>query len=74
MPSDCPVPHAQSISMGSRVTLATVVVALPLVVWATRIDSRVERMEQERVEIRQQLQKINDKLDMIILRIPLVRP
>lgn len=73
IPEDCPKAPSHPISMSSRVTLATVIVALPLVVWAARIDTRVERLEQERVEMRAELRQISGKLDDIRERIPLMR-
>ena len=47
-----------TISQGTKVTLSLVLIAIPLFVWAGRLDSRVDRLEQERVELRQELKEI----------------
>lgn len=65
---------ASSVTTGTRITLGVVVLAVPLVVWAARLDSRVDRLEETRAEVKQELRDIKNKLDEILARIPLVRP
>ena len=62
------------VSLNTRFTLSILVVAIPLFVWAGRLDDRVEHLERERVHMEQRLQRIEDKLDDIRNRIPLSRP
>lgn len=58
------------IDLKTRVTLAMVVVFAPLFVWAGKQESRIQRLEEERVEMRQELRDMNRKLDDIRERIP----
>lgn len=66
--------HHAPVSMNTRFTLSILVVAVPLFVWAGRLDDRVEHLERERVEMNQRLHRIEDKLDDVRSRIPLIRP
>lgn len=76
VPDDCPK-ASHPISMGSRITLATVVVAAPFVAWAANVAARVDTLEkaraEERMEVRAEIRQINDKLDAI-MRLVLARP
>lgn len=62
------------VALNTRITLSIVVLAVPLFVWAGRLDDRVEHLERERVELKADLKRIEDKLDDVRTRIPLVRP
>lgn len=62
------------VSMNTRFTLSILVVAIPLFVWAGRLDNRVEHLEREQEKLNGQLQRIEDKLDDVRGRIPLSRP
>lgn len=75
LPDDCPATKRPDhpISINSRVTLGLVVMTIPLIAWAARVDSRVENLERERIEIRAELRAISAKLDDIRERIPLMR-
>jgi hypothetical protein len=64
----------EPLSLNTRITVAALVVIVPMFGWAARLDGRVERLEQERAEMRQELHMIQAKLDDIRSRIPLQRP
>lgn len=58
------------ISVKTRVTVAFVVVCMPFIVWAVRVDGRVESLEAQNRQISAQLEKIKDKLDDLRDRMP----
>lgn len=62
------------VSLNTKLTLSVVIVSVPFFAWAGGVNSRVERLEQERVEMRQEMKEIQRKLDDIRERIPLIRP
>lgn len=61
---------ASEISVKTRVTLAFVVVCMPFIVWAVRVDSRVDSLEIQNRQVSAQLEKIKDKLDDLRDRLP----
>lgn len=58
------------ISVKTRVTLAFVFVCMPFIVWAVRVDGRVETLENQNRQVSVQLEKIKDKLDDLRDRLP----
>lgn len=62
-----------AVTLNTRITLSIVVVTVPLFVWAGRLDTRVDLLERERIELKGDLKDIKTKLDDIRDRIPLVR-
>lgn len=58
------------ISVKTRVTIAFVVVCMPFIVWAVRVDSRVDSLEIQNRQVSVQLEKIKDKLDDLRDRLP----
>jgi|GEM_PF-7095854 len=61
------------VSLNTKFTLSILVVAVPLFVWAGGINSRVEKIEQDRQELRQELREMSHKLDDIRDRLPVKR-
>ena len=76
---ECPIVEQKQkqdhpISPNTRITVAALVIIVPMFVWAGRLDSRVQRLEEERIEIRNDLRTIMAKLDDLRSRTPLERP
>lgn len=57
-----------TLSQNSRVTIGVLLVIIPLVVWAAKLDNRVERLEQDRAELKTELREVSRKMDILLRR------
>lgn len=60
----------QIISPNTKITVTLALTILPLIVWATRLDQRVERLEQERQEMRADMKELITKVNVLLHRNP----
>lgn len=58
------------LSPSTKVTVTLVITILPLIIWATRLDQRVERLEQERQEMRADMKELITKVNILIHKSP----